>query len=188
MIGARDRSMTRIGALVVCLIAILIALVGCAPTVDDAVLYGFAPQPPDYSPNYTYVPIIDPNRPCCVQRWVLMPEACLAPDPTEPQLFGPHVPPACANNYNLMRMATRKRDLLEGRRLGAAPAAPSVRAAQKYLYGGSGPLGGGLPGPVSAAAASGESDKEKPASSDQSPPGATTIRPDGKSPDTVNHQ
>ena len=78
-------------------------------------------------------------------RWVLAPVACLVPDATEPPLLGPHLPPGCANAHNLQRMAERKSDLVYGRPLGAAPAAPTARAAQEYIYGAKGTLGGGLP-------------------------------------------
>jgi hypothetical protein len=181
MISAKGHSMLRVAAFFVCCAGPLLTLAGCAPSFSDAALYGFAAQPPDASPDYTYVPIIDPNRPCCVQRWVLAPRACLAPDSTEPPLFGPHLPPACANNYNLMRMAARKRDLREGRRLGAAPAAPSARAAQQYIYGGTGPLGGGLAGP-SPAVASDETDRERSVSSESLQPNATA-RPNTNAPE-----
>jgi hypothetical protein len=73
----------------------------------------------------------------------------MTPDPTDWQL-GPRVPPGCANAYNLLHMVERERDLVEGRKLGQAPAGPSARAAQKYLYGSTGPLGAsvGSPGPA----------------------------------------
>ena len=54
--------------------------------------------------------------------------------------------PGCANAHNLQRMAERQSDLVRGRPLGAAPAAPTARAAQEYIYGmPRGTLGGGLP-------------------------------------------
>jgi hypothetical protein len=72
------------------------------------------------------------------------PEACLIPDPTTQPLLGEQLPPGCANNYNLLHMTESQGDLVRGRRLGAAPAAPAVRAAQRYIYGGEGPLGAGV--------------------------------------------
>jgi hypothetical protein len=118
-----------------CIAAVLLGIEGCSQL------------PPDYSPHYGYVPVVSPQRPDRI-RYVLVPDACRVADPTDPGYFGPLLPPGCANAYNLQRMAERERDLVRGRPLGAAPAAPSVRAAQKYLYGAEGPLGGatGRPG------------------------------------------
>jgi hypothetical protein len=99
-----------------------------------------ADLPPDYSPNFAQVPVVSPDR---VVRHQLVPEACLVRDPTDTQL-GPRLPPGCANNANLLAMAEKKRDLVHGRKLGAAPAAPSARAAQKYIYGTRGQLGAGV--------------------------------------------
>jgi len=100
-------------------------------------IHCFAAQPPDYSPDYVYVP-----------AYGLVPRACEAPDPTMVPHLGPRLPPGCANAYNLLRMAERKSDLVRGRPLGAAPAAPTARAAQEYIYGAKatlpGTLGGGL--------------------------------------------
>ena len=150
--------MQRMSAIYLGLAVVASALAGCtAPplyqTAADApphysVYFGnFPDAPPDYSPDYASVPVVGPNG---KTRWVLVPKACLTPDPTEPPLLGPHLPPGCANAYNLQRMAERKSDLVRGRALGAAPAAPTARAAQEYIYGyepnkGSRPLGGGLP-------------------------------------------
>ncbi|WP_295810929.1 hypothetical protein [uncultured Nitratireductor sp.] len=88
-----------------------------------------------------------------VSQSVLVPEACLglpadqSPEPAETRLtvvpqLGPHLPPGCANAYNLQLMAEQKRDLIEGRELGDAPAAPSARAARRYIYGEGDALGG----------------------------------------------
>jgi hypothetical protein len=61
-------------------------------------------------------------------------------------------------------MAERQSDLVRGRPLGAAPAAPSARAAQEYIYGTKGTLGGGVPRPTSQVQGAGpESVTEKPA-------------------------
>ena len=144
--------MQRMSAIYLGLAVVASALAGCAPplyqTVADqpphySVYWGtFPEQPPDYSPDYTTVPVVAPNG---KTRWVLVPRACLTPDATEPPLLGPHLPPGCANAYNLQRMAERKSDLVHGRALAAAPAAPTARAAQEYIYGTKGTLGGGLP-------------------------------------------
>jgi hypothetical protein len=99
-----------------------------------------ADLPPDYSPNFAQVPVVSPDRGA---RYQLVPESCLVRDPTDTQL-GPRLPPGCANNANLLAMVEKKRDLVHGRKLGAAPAAPSARAAQRYIYGTRGQLGAGI--------------------------------------------
>jgi hypothetical protein len=105
-----------------------------------------ADLPPDYSPNFAQVPVVSPDR---VVRYQLAPEACLVPDPTDTQL-APRLPPGCANNANLLAMAEKKRDVVRGRKLGAAPAAPSARAAQNYIYGTRGQLGASVGAPAPA--------------------------------------
>jgi hypothetical protein len=117
-----------------CFAVALLAIGGCAKI-------------PDYSPNYTYMAVPSPRRPDRVV-YVMVPEACLTPDPTAAEPLGPLLPPGCANAYNLQRMAERERDLIQGRRLGRAMAAPTVRAAQKYINGAEEPLGAsaGKPG------------------------------------------
>ena len=93
--------------------------------------------PPDYSPHYTYVPVASANPRDRRPHYIVVPEACLTPDPTSDTwtIGGPILPPGCANAYDLQRMVERERDLFRGRQMGAAPAAPTVRAANKYLYG-----------------------------------------------------
>jgi len=163
--------MLRMSAVYLCLAVAASALAGCAaapPYPDPSVYWGTFPQlPPDYSPDYASVPVVTRNG---RTRYVLVPRACLTADPTEPPFLGPHLPPGCANAHNLQRMAERQSDLVRGRPLGAAPAAPSARAAQEYIYGPKdgtkgGPLGGGLPRlPGTAAQGAGtESATEKPA-------------------------
>jgi hypothetical protein len=134
----------------------------CAPPLSPTVYWGtFPEQPPDYSPHYASVPVVARNG---RTRYVLVPEACLVPDPTEPPLLGPHLPPGCANAHNLQRMTERQSDLVRGRPLGAAPAAPTARAAQEYIYGTKGTLGGGLPRTSGAVpvAPGAQSETEKP--------------------------
>ena len=113
-----------------------------------------ADLPPDYSPNFAHVPVASPDR---VARYQLVPESCLIPDPTDTQL-GPRLPPGCANNANLIAMVEKKHDVVHGRKLGAAPAAPSARAAQRYIYGTRGHLGAGItqPSPSGPAAVTSE--------------------------------
>jgi hypothetical protein len=110
----------------------LVSISLCLPAVLLAACADF--PPPDYSPEYSYVAVPSPRRPDRV-RYVLVPDACLTPDPTAAERVGPLLPPGCANAYNLLRMADRERDLVKGRKLGRAPAQPSIRAAQKYLSG-----------------------------------------------------
>jgi hypothetical protein len=122
----------------------LVALAGCGNTIA---------QPQDYSPGYSYVATDgSAGSGKGVGGSVLVPNACLAePADTAPAAatgltvvseVGPHLPPGCANAYNLQRMVESQRDLVEGRRMGAAAAAPTARAARRYLYGEDGPTGG----------------------------------------------
>lgn len=104
-----------------------VRLTGCALALATVAACNL---PPDYAPDYVQMPVVGPDHRL---RTALVPEACLIPDPTDKQL-GPRLPPGCANNANLVAMAERKGDLVEGRRLGPAPAAPAARAAQKYIY------------------------------------------------------
>lgn len=127
-------------------------LAGCA--IALSALAACAQLPPDYSPRFVEAPIESPTRPDLPVRYQLVPEACLIADPTDTQL-GPRLPPGCANNANLLTMVEHKRDVVRGRKLGAAPAAPSARAAQRYIYGTRGQLGAAVgpsgPGPAPAA-------------------------------------
>lgn len=120
------------------LAAVSVVFSACRHEVPEASLV-----PPDYSPHYTHVGVISQDG---YEKRVLVPEACLTPDAQSPADIGPErVPPGCANNYNLQRMADRKRDLRHGRPLGPAPAAAAARAAQRYIDGRDGPvLGGGV--------------------------------------------
>jgi hypothetical protein len=77
-------------------------------------------------------------------RQVLWPDDCRPAAPPSELPVGGGLPPGCANAYNLLMMAEREDDVVRGRRLGPAAAAPSARAAQKYVYGGEGPLGAGI--------------------------------------------
>ena len=137
--------MPRMSAVYLCLAVAASALAGCAaaPPYPDTVYWGpFPQQPPDYSPDYASVPVVARNG---RTRMCLSRKLACTPDATEPPFLGPHLPPGCANAHNLQRMAERQSDLVRGRPLGAAPAAPTARAAQEYIYGTKGTLGGGLP-------------------------------------------
>jgi hypothetical protein len=113
-----------------------------ASLLAAAAVQACAQIPPDYSPDYVQVPVMSRNHPDRVSHYELVPKACLVPDPTDTGLGGSRLPPGCANNANLLAMVERKKDVVKGRKLGAAPAAPSARAAQKYIYGTQGTLGG----------------------------------------------
>jgi hypothetical protein len=104
---------------------IAVALAACYEKEADASLT----TPSDYSPNYTHVTHVSENGHA---KKVLVPEACLAPPADGKEQ---HLPPGCANAYNLQRMVERKRDLTYGRPLGDAPAAPAARAARDYIDG-----------------------------------------------------
>lgn len=123
------------------LVVPLAAAAGCA-----------AALPPDYSPGYSYVSTAGGGQ-------TLAPDACLAQSadippprqtsdigPLTPEL-GPHIPPGCANAYNLQRIAERQRDLVEGRRMGPGSGAVTARAARRFIYGDEQPTGGANPGP-----------------------------------------
>ncbi|WP_354493022.1 hypothetical protein [Mesorhizobium robiniae] len=126
-----------------CLIVLLgLGVVGCQTKPE-----------PDYSPGYSYVST-GKGSAKGADGSVLAPDACLGePADTDPSLastsqtitpqLGPHLPPGCANAYNLQRMVESQRDILDGRRMGPSSAAPGVRAAKRYLYGEeAGSLGG----------------------------------------------
>jgi hypothetical protein len=114
---------------------LLLAAAGCAGPIDD------------YSPGYSYV-ATDSGAGSAKSATgsVLVPDACLGrpadthpapaatPQTVVPEL-GPHLPPGCANAYNLQRMAERQSDLVEGRSMGPAAGEPTARAARKYLQG-----------------------------------------------------
>lgn len=120
------------------------------------------PAPDDYSSGYSYI-ASNAGSQKGTSGAVLAPDACLnhpadiAPSPAATHLtivsdVGSHLPPGCANAYNLQRMAESQRDLVEGRRMGSAAGAPTARAAQRYIYGEDIPMGGANDGagPVEA--------------------------------------
>jgi hypothetical protein len=82
--------MPRMSAVYLCLAVAASALAGCAaapPYPSSSVYWGtFPEQPPDYSPDYASVPVVARNG---RTRYVLVPKACLVPDPTEPPFLGP---------------------------------------------------------------------------------------------------
>jgi hypothetical protein len=132
------------------LILPLVALASCVNTI---------PQPQDYSPGYSYVATAaSGGSEKSAGGAVLAPNACLAApadddySPAATNLtivsgVGSHLPPGCANAYNLQRMVESQRDLVEGRRMGPAAGAPTARAARRYLYGEEAPVGGANSGP-----------------------------------------
>jgi hypothetical protein len=109
-------------------------------------------EPLPYSPNYSHVTLTDesevlahpgkgydkgviPPRPAARKvrqaQTVLVPDACITPDTAEQPVY---LPSGCANNLNLQIMVERPKELVQGRRPGPATAAPTVRAAERYLY------------------------------------------------------
>ncbi|RWO84772.1 hypothetical protein [Mesorhizobium sp.] len=132
-----------------CSVLPVLLLVGCANSRQ---------QPQEYSPGYSYVSTDTGGSQKGVGGSVLAPNACLnepadddrsaaATDLTIVRGVGSHLPPGCANAYNLQRMAESQRDLVEGRRMGAAAAAPTANAARRYLNGEEAPIGGANSGP-----------------------------------------
>jgi hypothetical protein len=112
-------------------------------------LCGCMHDPLPYSPHYSDITLADPadgpvnkadgrrkghgaRGPHRAQT-VLVPDACITPDVAEQPVY---LPAGCANNLNLQIMVERKKDLGRGRKPGPATAAPAVRAAERYLYGG----------------------------------------------------
>ena len=119
------RSMTKAAF---CLGAI-VALAGCASKA----------QP--YSPDYHYVAVdggsagkgpVRKGYEMPQTKAVLVPDACTTPDTAAQPLY---LPSGCANNLNLQFMVAREQDLLQGRNMGPAMAAPAARAAQVYISG-----------------------------------------------------
>ncbi|MDQ0995751.1 hypothetical protein QFZ34_000928 [Phyllobacterium ifriqiyense] len=92
-----------------------------------------------YSPNYSYIDAGGTSRPGVVRKGydseraaMLVPDACITPDTGEYPMY---LPSGCANNLNLQHMAAKKQDLMRGREMGPAMAAPVARAAQNYIEG-----------------------------------------------------
>ena len=102
------------------------------------------PDQQDYLSGYSYVksdPALGAGK--SVAPAVLAPNACLSEAAdldaaaetglTVVSGLGAHLPPGCANAYNLQRMVESERDLVAGRRMGPAAAAPVASAARRYL-------------------------------------------------------
>ncbi|RWO46129.1 MAG: hypothetical protein EOS11_08235 [Mesorhizobium sp.] len=132
-----------------CSVLPVLLLVGCANGRQ---------QPQEYSPGYSYVSTDTGGSQKGVGGSILAPNACLnqpvdddrsaaATNLTIVTGVGSHLPPGCANAYNLQRMAESQRDLVEGRRMGAAAVAPTANAARRYLNGEEAPIGGANGGP-----------------------------------------
>lgn len=119
---------------------ILLSSAGVALTLFAG---GCVRYPPDYSPYYQSVPLGMSAVPRGRERHALVPDACLA-YAEEIGPGGERLPPGCANAVNLMRMVESERDLVRGRKLGPAPAAPAATAAQRYIYGTDGATGGAI--------------------------------------------
>jgi hypothetical protein len=128
---------------------LLISLGGAAiATMLAGCVHGGFPDyselPPDYSPRYTTISVLTPSG---REKKVIVPEACLTPDTeSEAEMGPPRIAPGCANNWNTLQMAERKKDVLHGRRMDKAPAVTVARPAQRYLDSRGGPLGGAAEG------------------------------------------
>lgn len=124
------------------------ALYAVIPAILLSGCVGAATRPEqDYSPGYSYVATGPGGSDKTASGSVLAPNSCLN-DPvdddntpaaskaslTQISGVGQHLPPGCANAYNLQRMVESQRDLVEGRR-GPAAAGPTARAARRYLDG-----------------------------------------------------
>jgi hypothetical protein len=119
--------------------AIATMLAGCVHDYPD-----YSELPPDYSPRYTTISVLTPSG---REKKVIVPEACLTPDTeSEAEMGPPRIAPGCANNWNTLQMAERKKDVLHGRRMDKAPAVTVARPAQRYLDSRGGPLGGASEG------------------------------------------
>ncbi|TSE14034.1 hypothetical protein C1D09_000825 [Mesorhizobium intechi] len=136
-----------------------IALSSVVPALFLAGCMHSPQQRQDYSPGYSYVSTEAGGSEKGVSGSVVAPNACLTEpadddnpaartDLTIVSGVGSHLPSGCANAYNLQRMAESQRDLVEGRRMGAAPAAPTARAARRYLDGEESPVGGANTAPA----------------------------------------
>ncbi len=110
---------------------------------------GCQTQPEPYSPNYHYVstgPVAAGSKGKIVRKGydrpgekgyaaegrMLVPDACTTPDNTPDALY---LPSGCANNLNLQLMAEKEGDLVRGRDMGPAMAAPVARAAKRIIEG-----------------------------------------------------
>jgi type IV pilus biogenesis protein CpaD/CtpE len=101
---------------------------------------GCVRYPSDYSPHYQSVPL-GMSAVSGRERHATVPDACLA-YAEEIGPGGERLPAGCANAINLMQMVERERDLFHGRKLGPAPAAPAAHAAERYIDGTDGAVGG----------------------------------------------
>jgi hypothetical protein len=120
-------------------VAIATMLAGCVHEFPD-----YSELPPDYSPRYTTISVLTPSG---REKKVIVPEACLTPDQeSDAEMGPPRIAPGCANNWNTLQMAEKKKDVLRGRRMDKAPAVTVARPAQRYLDSRGGPLGGASEG------------------------------------------
>ncbi|MFC3691155.1 hypothetical protein [Chenggangzhangella methanolivorans] len=111
--------------------AALLSLAACAPEAPNA-----------YSPGYSRVTLADGGADGKVRKGydqagrarqtALLPDACVTPDTAPDPMY---LPSGCANAVNLQQMAEREEDLERGREPGPSMAAPSARAARRYIDG-----------------------------------------------------
>ncbi|MER9475320.1 hypothetical protein, partial [Mesorhizobium sp. M0520] len=131
--------------------------------VPALVLAGCASSPQqrqDYSPGYNYVSTDAGGSEKGVGGSVLAPDACLAEPADDDNSaaktnltivsgVGSHLPPGCANAFNLQRMSESQRNLVEGRRMGPAAGGggPRPRAPPPPRGGGGGGGAAARPAP-----------------------------------------
>lgn len=109
---------------IICMCLPLGVLSGCLPG---------EPLLPSVPSGYVAVPVLTPSG---RTRHSVEPEACLQPpDPSRSEMDAELPALGCANGHNLKRMAESESDLVSGRRMGDAAAAPTARAASNYLNG-----------------------------------------------------
>lgn len=110
----------------------VIAVAGCNAPARD---------PLPYSPNYQYLGVQGQGQAGVIRKGYetagavsgqLVPDACVTPDVTADPFY---LPPGCATNLNLQQMVVQQGDLLRGRPMGPAMAAPAARAARRVIDG-----------------------------------------------------
>jgi hypothetical protein len=147
------------------------------PLAALPLLAGCTHFPADSTSRYSYVPVGSHDGSAVPRtHYILWPDACRSDEPPTDPPLGNGPPPGCANDYNLLHMTEREGDLVRGRRLGAAPAAPSARAAAKYIYGGEGPMGAGLSEPGGLVSPTSDDHNQTPAGGKPASSGATTAQ------------
>lgn len=110
-----SRTALRLGA---CLVALLLA--GCQSSMG----------PMSWDTGYRQLTTADATN--APHEASIMPNLCQA-QPDDAGRVG--LPPGCANDFNLQQMVVEPQDLVRGREMGPALAAPVADAANEYLNG-----------------------------------------------------